>query len=60
MSSKPNNIRTMTSIHDIILLINHRIAVKMIIYVKTLKGKTITLDVWPHDIVGSVKERIEE
>lgn len=32
----------------------------MIIFVKTLKGKTITLDVCPYDTVGSVKEKIEE
>ena len=31
----------------------------MIIYVKTLKGKTIILDVYPHGTIGSVKEMIE-
>jgi len=32
----------------------------MRIYVKTLTGKTITLDVWPEDYIYKVKRRIED
>lgn len=43
----------------ILYFINQRIIANMIIYVKTLKGKTIILDVYPHGTIGSVKEMIE-
>jgi small subunit ribosomal protein S27Ae len=48
------------SLLERILISLYNTAVKMQIFVKTLTGKTITLDVEPSDTIDNVKAKIQD